>query len=210
MIDCAKHLLVLPCCRGRSCNNKIVLPYAKYLPKTLLFFILFPVAALAQNPAKWSLESEAKGSAVRSGDITKVLIRAAIEPKWHLYALDQPPGGPIATTIKVTEGRPFEIVGAIRTAKPRYWSDPNFIVDGKELETKFFEDQASFDLDVSSKQEAEVSDFAFDVRYQLCNDTFCLPPKTVRVSFSGAEDVKKPSLSSVGNRRSLRQAPISS
>ena len=39
---------------------------------------------------------------------------------------------------------------------------------------------------------------AIDVRFQLCNDKFCLPPKTVRVSFAGSEDVRK----SVGGQQS--------
>ena len=34
-------------------------------------------------------------------------LRADIDAGWHLYALDQPQGGPIPTTIKITEGRPF-------------------------------------------------------------------------------------------------------
>ncbi|MDQ3710960.1 MAG: thioredoxin family protein, partial [Acidobacteriota bacterium] len=30
-----------------------------------------------------------------------------------------------------------------------------------------------------------------NVRFQVCNDTLCLPPKTVKVTFAGYEDVKK-------------------
>jgi thiol:disulfide interchange protein len=33
--------------------------------------------------------------------------------------------------------------------------------------------------------------FALNVRYQLCNDTFCLPPKTVKVTTAGSEEVKR-------------------
>src|SRR6185503_5745952 len=39
-------------------------------------------------------------------------------------------------------------------------------------------------------------EIALDVRFQLCNDTFCLPPRTKRVSLAGEEDVKKPVASS--------------
>src|SRR4030095_10458142 len=35
-----------------------------------------------------------------------------------------------------------------------------------------------------------------DVRFQLCNDTFCLPPRTKRVSLAGEEGVKKSAVSS--------------
>ena len=43
--------------------------------------------------------------------------KAELDQGWHLYALDQPEGGPIATTIKVTEGKQFTIDGQIRVSK---------------------------------------------------------------------------------------------
>ena len=89
------------------------------------------------------------------------------------------------------EGIPFEIVGDIKTDKPQIKPDPNFIVDGKPLETRFFENKASFDLTLRATQDAKFGDLKVDVRFQLCNDTFCLPPKTKRVSFAGEEEVKK-------------------
>jgi thiol:disulfide interchange protein len=159
--------------------------------KLFLFLLLLPMAALAQDPAKWSLESDAKGKSVKKDESIKVVLKAAVESGWHLYALDQPEGGPIATTIKITDGRPFEIVGEIRSPKPKIAPDPNFIVNDKPLETKYFEDRATFELTLKATREVQDSDLAIDVRYQLCNDTFCLPPRTKRVSFAGEEDVKK-------------------
>ena len=167
----------------------------KICPKLALLFLLLPLAAFAQNPAKWTLASDAKDRSMKSGETFKAVLKAEVEPGWHLYALDQPAGGPIATTIKIAEGRPFEIASDIRSPKPKTAPDPNFIVNDKPLETKFFEDRAVFELTLKAKSEASANDLAVDVRYQLCNDTFCLPPKTVRVSFAGSEDVKKSALS---------------
>jgi thiol:disulfide interchange protein len=42
---------------------------------------------------------------------------------------------------------------------------------------------------------------AINVKYQVCDDTVCLPPKTVKVSFAGFEDVKKKS-SAIGSQQS--------
>ena len=164
-------------------------------PKLALVLLLMPLAAFAQNPAKWTLESEAKGASVKNGEALKATLRAEIEAGWHLYALDQPAGGPIATTIKIAEGRPFEIVGDIRSPNPKTAPDRNFIVNDKPLETKYFEDRAEFGLALKAKSDASADDLAVDVRYQLCNDTFCLPPRIKRVSFAGEEDVKKSALS---------------
>lgn len=161
-----------------------------------LLCVLLPAAGLAQNPAKWSLESEAKGKSFKTGETFKAVLKAEVEEGWHLYALDQPKGGPIATTIKVADSVPFEITGEIESPKPIIQPDPNFIVDDKPLDTKFFKDRAAFGLNLKATEEAAAEKLSVDVRFQLCDDTFCLPPKTVRVSFVGSEDVRKAAVSS--------------
>ena len=74
-------------------------------PRLALLILILPFAVFAQNPAKWTLESADRGRSVKAGETLDVTLKAEIEPEWHLYALDQPSGGPVATTIKVTEGR---------------------------------------------------------------------------------------------------------
>ena len=162
----------------------------------LVLLLLMPLAAFAQNPAKWTLESGDKGRSVKAGELFKAALKAEVETGWHLYALDQPAGGPFATTIKIPDGKPFEITGDIQAEKPTVKPDPNFVIDNKPLETRFYENRASFGLSLEAKNDTMVSDLAVDVRYQLCDDKVCLPPKTVRVSFTGSEDVKKSPLSS--------------
>ncbi len=180
----------------------------KFYQKLGLLFLLLPLGAFAQNPAKWTLESETKGRSLKSGEAVNIILKAEIEPGWHLYALDQQAGGPIATTIKVAEGRPFELVGTVRSPNPKTAPDPNFIVDGKPLETKYFEDRVALELTLKATAEASDADFAVDVRYQLCNDSFCLPPRTKRVSFTGEEDVKKAAVGGQQSAVSTKQ-PVS-
>ncbi|MEO8042925.1 MAG: cytochrome c biogenesis protein CcdA, partial [Acidobacteriota bacterium] len=91
----------------------------------------------------------------------------------------------------VAQGRPLEIIGDIRSPKPVTGPDPNFVVDGRPLETRYFQNHAAFDLIFKATGEIDDNDIAFDVRFQLCNDSFCLPPRTKRVSLAGEEDVKK-------------------
>ena len=162
--------------------------------KLLFFLLILPVGALAQNPTKWSIEylgREHSGPEKR----LRAILKVEIESPWRLYALDQPAGGPIATTIKVPEGRPYDI-GDIRAKEPKVKPDPNFIVDGKALETRYYDGEASFVIDLLPKDGFSPDDIAVDVRFQICNDSFCLPPRTKRVSFKGEEDVKKSVLSS--------------
>jgi thiol:disulfide interchange protein DsbD len=160
----------------------------------LTFSILILAAAsFAQSPAKWSLASTDQQKSLKTGQTTTLQLKADIDNGWHLYALDQPSGGPIATSIKVIDAIPFDIAGKITTPAPTIKPDPNFLgTDGKPLQTRFFEKQVTFSITVkASKDDAEVSILAFFVKFQLCNETNCLPPKTVQVSFTGTEDVKR-------------------
>lgn len=159
--------------------------------KYITIILLLSSAAIAQNPTKWSLDSDSKGKEISKGATVSVKLNAEVEPGWHLYALDQPDGGPIATTIKVPDGSKFEIAGKIVTPLPQIRPDNNFIINGKPLETKFFTERAEFTVPLKALENALSDAIAFDVRFQLCNDTFCLPPRTKRVTFAGEEDVKK-------------------
>jgi thiol:disulfide interchange protein DsbD len=160
----------------------------KVVLKIFFLFLVLPVFALAQNPSKWSLESGAKGRALKAGENFKAALKAEIEDGWHLYALEQPDGGPIPTTVKTAENIPFKIEGKVTSPEPITKFDPNFNID-----TKFFAKQAQFDLPLQATAAAVADDLAINVRFQLCNDTFCLPPKTVKVTFAGFEDVKRQS-----------------
>ena len=157
---------------------------------SLIFVLLAAVGAIAQNPARWSLHSDAQGEKMTANLNFKAELKADIEPGWHLYALEQPAGGPIATTISVTKDKPFTLDGKIDSPEPKTKFDPNFNID-----TKYFENSVTFNVPLKSTVDTAGDELSLDVRFQLCNDTFCLPPKTVRVSFTGAEDVKKSGIS---------------
>jgi len=160
--------------------------------RLIIAIIFLSIAGLAQNPAAWSLSSESSGRSLKSGALFNANLKAEIEPGWHLYALEQPEGGPVATTVKITEGQPFEIAGKIESPKPITKTDPLFTgADGKPLDTKFFMTSATFSVPLKATADTSAEILSLDVRFQLCNDTVCLPPRTLRVSFVGSEAVKK-------------------
>ncbi|MEO6655239.1 MAG: cytochrome c biogenesis protein CcdA, partial [Pyrinomonadaceae bacterium] len=164
----------------------------KAVLKVVFTVILFSVAGFAQNPARWSLSSDSKDKTLKSGEVIKAELKAEIESGWHIYALEQPEGGPVATTIKVTEGKPLEIAGKIESPKPTEKTDPLFTgLDGKPLQTKFFTSGVTFTVPLKTTTDIAADGLSLDVRFQLCDDSVCLPPKIVRVSFAGSEDVRK-------------------
>ncbi|MEO6050763.1 MAG: cytochrome c biogenesis protein CcdA, partial [Pyrinomonadaceae bacterium] len=78
------------------------------------------------------------------------------------------------------------------------------------LQTKFFTSGVTFTVPLKTTADVRKDELALDVRFQLCNDTVCLPPKIVRVSFSGSEDVKKPVVggqSAVGSNQAADSGP---
>ncbi len=168
-------------------------PDKRYKNFLLLFFaiLILPLAAFAQNPVSWSLESDAKGKALKKDEKFSAKLKAQIEGEWYLYAVEQPGPGPFPTKITVGDNLPFSIEGKIQSSEPKTKFDPNF-----DIETRTHAKQAEFNLPLVSIADANGDDLAVNVRFQVCNDTVCLPPKTVKVSFSGFEDVKKASFGS--------------
>lgn len=160
--------------------------YLKVFALLFVAFIVAPIAGFAQNPVLWSLESEAKGKTLKSGDKIKVKLKARIEANWHLYAVEQPEGGPYPTKIAISENLPFKIDGKSESPAPVTKFDQNF-----NLETKYFAEQAEFNLPVSATVDAKADDLAVNVKYQVCDDKVCLPPKSVKVSFGGFEEARK-------------------
>ncbi len=158
----------------------------------LLFIVIFlPSFALAQNPVSWSLESDAKGNTLKKDGVFKAKLKAAIEDNWHLYSVEQPGEGPFPTKITIADNQPFQIEGKITSSEAITKFDPNF-----NINTTYFAKSAEFNLPLKANSDSKTDDLAINVRYQVCDDKVCLPPKTVKVTFSGFEDSRKSVVSS--------------
>lgn len=151
------------------------------------FLIIFlSVISFAQNPVSWTIESDSKGKTIKSDENVEINLKASIEPNWHLYDLTQPGKGPFPTKITVPEGANYSIEGEPKSTGAIEKFDPNF-----KINTRFFAESATFSVPLKSSSEIKGDDLAINVRYQVCDDKVCLPPKTVKVTFGGFEDVKK-------------------
>jgi thiol:disulfide interchange protein DsbD len=145
-----------------------------------IFLLLAATSALAQkyNPVTWTLRLDPPTA--RPG--AKVLGRldAKIEAGWHLYSPTTPPGGPIATTIRLADNPAVERFRVLEPPPKRAF-DANF-----NLDTETYEGEAAFLIEIELKKDAASgpSEITAEVRYQSCNDRLCLPP--VKRSASGA------------------------
>ena len=130
--------------------------------------------AAAQTPVVWSLERE-NAQPLKAGSSFTMLVKAEIEFGWHLYAINQPPGGPIATEVTLAAASPFTSGGPLETEKPIEGFDPNF-----NLVTEYYDDQTVFRVPVKIAPNAKDGRYTLviNVRYQSCNDTLCIPPRS--------------------------------
>ncbi|MDQ3633669.1 MAG: thioredoxin family protein [Acidobacteriota bacterium] len=173
----------------------------------ILIFFAFAASTFAQNPVKWELESAAKDKQIKADEKLSAKLKAEIEGDWYLYSLEQPAGGPVSTTVSLPEGSQFIIDGDVTTPKPIQKFDPNF-----EIETKIFKKNAEFNVPLKADKELNGDDLAINIRYQVCNNKLCLPPKTVKVSFDGFEDAGKSAFSDspdlLANENAASETPV--
>jgi hypothetical protein len=142
-------------------------PYAAAL-------LLLSTTAFAspKSPAHWSVKTAP--ASVKPGAKLALTITGVIDPGWHVYALEEPDGGPIATIVGLTEGDPADLL-SVTESKPIVIDDPLF-----RLRTGFFRSSVDFTLHLHIDPAAKPGPNPLHVliRYQSCNDQVCLPPHT--------------------------------
>lgn len=136
-------------------------------------FALIPLLLMLQTgpagPARWAFSAESG-----TDGLVQVVLKATLEPGWHLYALQLPrEDGPLPTVIRLTPGEGHTGLLEVSGPEPVEEMDPNFamLVRHHSGEPVFR---------ASTKR---AGDGAFklsgEVEYMLCNDRTCLPPVSV-------------------------------
>jgi thiol:disulfide interchange protein DsbD len=123
-----------------------------------------------EQPAQW--HAAAPGRAIHAGEKFSVKLSAEISSGWHMYSITQPSGGPTTTVITFPTTQPFRLDGHVSGPPPHTAYDANF-----EMNTETYEDSAEFIVPVAVASSTRAGDqkLAIDVRFQVCNDTTCMP-----------------------------------
>ena len=125
-------------------------------------------------PVQWTLSASTRDRLpLHKGATVVAHLHVAIQSGWHLYALDQEPGGPTAMKISLPARQPLVIYGDIDAPASKTAVDPSF-----NVETRFYEDDATFaiQLKATTKLPSGFRKIYVDVLYQACNAMRCLPP----------------------------------
>jgi len=151
--------------------------------KSCFLFIAFllPFCSIAatqisgQNPV--SLSMSVSPTTIPAGGKGTARINASISGDWKMYSITQGAGGPIPTRITLGDG-PFKM-GSISGTRPKVAFDPNF-----KINTETYSRSASFSVPFTVADDAQSGEqtFTASIRYQVCNDSVCLPPKSVRLT----------------------------
>lgn len=140
----------------------------------VLALVLASAGAAAQTPVVWGIERENEAP-LAAGTSFTVLVKAEIEFGWHLYAMSQTGSGPVPTTVTLVAGGPFTSSAPPGAETPIEGFDPNF-----NIVTQYYDDHTVFRVPVTIAPGAKDGRYTLtvNVRYQSCNDTLCIPPRT--------------------------------
>ena len=138
----------------------------------LIFLISFNTFSQIFEPVKWSTSVEKI-----SDTEYKLISKASIDAGWHLYSQNVPDDGPIPTTFSYDNAKEsFELLGDTEEEEGHTVDDPVFA-----MKIKFFEKSAIFTQKVNVK--ADIASLSGTVEFMVCDDTRCLPPTEVDLTF---------------------------
>ena len=155
------------------------------LPVTLIAFALVGITAcgrqetqvVTENPVSWTVSSVS--GLLQAGSTDTVRFSAVLDSGWYVYSLTQKPGGPTPMTVEIAPSPPFSLVGNVAGPTPVHVFDKEFGID-----TERYKGTPAFSaiVAVASGARARPPSLDLKVRYQACNATLCLPPRTTTLT----------------------------
>ena len=146
----------------------------KRFPLFFFSFILFfigcgNIISQTLTPIKW--EFSYKETTDSTGEL---IIKANIEPNWHIYSQLQNGDGPLPTVFKFVKTVDYDLIGSVTEPDPeRKYSD----VFGADIAQ--FTREAIFIQKINRNIKKEFVVMG-EVECMACNDIQCLPPKTYK------------------------------
>lgn len=146
----------------------------KYLISVLLCMVTMTLSMTAQkmedSPIKWRMT--VKMTSKTEGTVT---LRAIVSDGWHLYGTDLPKDGPIPTSFDFKDSKGVKFIDKfVASPKPEIKKDVNF---GMELNQ--WESNVTFTRKFRLTGAIKDAVISGSVKFMGCNDSNCLPPKTV-------------------------------
>lgn len=124
-------------------------------------------------------------AAVETGPAGSVLaVTAVLEEGWHLYSLDQKPGGPKPTTITVATDSPQLPAAAFRPDEPPHRRTVKDVPGWQGLVVEEHAGRVTWRAPLAANPQGSAPAIHGSVAVQLCRDNACSPPE--KLAFTAA------------------------
>lgn len=137
-------------------------------------------AALAQGAAPQAVQwkvSSVKADTAKGHDAFVVEVNGTLSAGWHVYAQHEPEGGPTPLRVTLDDATLAEITGKVGGTASTVRRDKSF-----QLDTEVYLGDFTLTVPVQRKNNhGSAGLVSIAVRYQACNDSICLPPRTVHL-----------------------------
>ena len=134
-----------------------------------LLIVFTALHAQVQDPVKWNYAAVKK-----SGTEYIVTISALLTGDWHIYSMHTPVGGPVPTTFSFKKNPLVTLDGNLKeSGNVKTVHDEIFGID-----VKYYGETVSFVQTIKLKSTVKTN-ISGTIKYMVCNDKMCLPPKTV-------------------------------
>ncbi|SMC54630.1 protein-disulfide reductase DsbD domain-containing protein [Pedobacter africanus] len=124
------------------------------------------------SPAKWSYSAKKI-----SGSEAVIYLKATIEEGWHIYSVNQKPGGPLKTTFSFSPSRDFILNGPTKEPMPISKFNETF-----GIQVSYFENEVVFQQSIKLKKPRPI--IKGRVEFMACTDERCLSPEELGFSIS--------------------------
>jgi thiol:disulfide interchange protein DsbD len=135
-----------------------------------LAIVLISQGLHAQNPVSWQFQALKKGE-----QEYEVILRATIQPGWHLYSQQQPKDAIAIPTSFQFNNNPLvvRVKNVKEVGKMQKYTDKTLGVTAHQ-----YSNEVNFIQAVKLKAKVKTA-ITGEIEYQVCDDEKCLPPKKI-------------------------------
>lgn len=143
--------------------------------------VIVSAGAVAQafpDTVHWSVALADGTAPVTAGSDVTIEVRGIIDEGWHVYGLQQLPGGPTPLRLTLDANDTATLAGDPSESAPQKIHDPRF-----GLDTQFHTHTLTLRLPVHIIEGTPGSrTIPIGVRFQLCSEGECKPPRTIHLT----------------------------
>ncbi len=147
--------------------------------ETAPFDPLASISAALGSPAQITATIEPGRPGDSDQQRSVLAVTATLEEGWHLYSLEQKPGGPQATKINVAADSPLKLAGPFQPDAAPHKRTIKDVPGWNGLVVEEHAGTVTWRAPLSPNPDGKAAEVHGSVSLQLCRDNACTPPETI-------------------------------